>query len=303
MSTTHTEPFHVSTAIATLDYASRGRAGVRPVASAKPHEAAHVGRRTFPGLDIANYASPEAQALISDWFGEAADAIEVVRQLWDSWQDDAIIRDQATGRFIDRDRLHYIDFEGAHFSVKGPSIVPRPPQGQPVVALLAHQRIPYELAARQGDVVFITPHDDAQLSAITGEVRDAETRVERVGEPLRVWADLVVLIEETADAAQAALAQLDELAGEPFASDALIVADTAEGVAERLLAWHAAGVDGIRLRPARLPLDLERIAQGVVPLLDAAGVRDPRTEDPAATLRARLGLPVAANRYEKEAVA
>ncbi|AYG03966.1 LLM class flavin-dependent oxidoreductase [Gryllotalpicola protaetiae] len=303
VNTTHTEPFHVSTAIATLDYASRGRAGVRPVASAKPHEAAHVGRRTFPEFDVANYAGPEAQALISEWFGEAADAIEVARRLWDSWQDDAIIRDRATGRFIDRDRLHYIDFEGAHFSVKGPSIVPRPPQGQPVVALLAHQRIPYELAARQGDVVFITPHDDAQLASITAEVRDAETRVERVGEPLRVWADLVVLIEETTDAAQTALAHLDGLAGDPFASDALIVSDTAEGVAERLLAWHAAGAEGIRLRPARLPLDLDRIAQGVVPLLDAAGVRSPRADDPAATLRARLGLPAAVNRYEIEEVA
>ncbi|GAA4181635.1 LLM class flavin-dependent oxidoreductase [Gryllotalpicola koreensis] len=298
VSTTHTEPFHVSTAIATLDYASRGRAGVRPVASAKPHEAGHVGRRTFPEIDRSDFAGPEAQALISEWFGEAADAIEVARRLWDSWQDDAIIRDTATGRFIDRDRVHYIDFEGEHFSVKGPSIVPRPPQGQPVVALLAHQRIPYELAARQGDVVFITPHDEAQLASITAEVRDAETRVERVGEPLRVWADVVVLIEETTDAARAALARLDELAGEPLTSDALIVADSAAGVAERLLAWHAAGVDGIRLRPARLPLDLDRIVTGVLPLLEKAGVRTPRTDEAAATLRARLGLPVAPNRYE-----
>jgi alkanesulfonate monooxygenase SsuD/methylene tetrahydromethanopterin reductase-like flavin-dependent oxidoreductase (luciferase family) len=110
----------------------------------------------------------------------------------------------------------------------------------------------------------------------------------------------VVLIEETTDAAQAALAHLDELAGETFTGDALIVADTAEGVAGRLLAWHAAGVDGIRLRPARLPYDLDRIARDVVPLLEAAGVRTPRTDDRAATLRARLGLPVAVNRYEKE---
>ena len=57
---------------------------------------------------------------------EAADAIEVVVRLWDSWEDDAVIRDAATGRYVDRDKLHYIDFEGEFFSVKGPSITPRP---------------------------------------------------------------------------------------------------------------------------------------------------------------------------------
>ena len=59
---------------------------------------------------------------------EAADFVEVVRRLWDSWEDDAEIRDVATGRFIDRDKLHYIDFEGPRFSVRGPSITPRPPK-------------------------------------------------------------------------------------------------------------------------------------------------------------------------------
>ena len=64
-------------------------------------------------------------------FDEAADAVEVARRLWDSWEDDAEIRDAATGRFIDRDKLHFVDFEGEFFSVRGPSITPRPPQGQP----------------------------------------------------------------------------------------------------------------------------------------------------------------------------
>jgi len=71
-------------------------------------------------------------------FDEAGDFVEVVRRLWDSWEDDAVIRDVTTGRYVDRDKLHYIDFTGRCFSVKGPSITPRPPQGQPVVAVLAH---------------------------------------------------------------------------------------------------------------------------------------------------------------------
>ena len=76
--------------------------------------------------------------LVAEHFDEAADYVEVLRRLWDSWEDDAEIRDVATGRFIDRDKLHYIDFEGRWFAVKGPSITPRPPQGQPVVAALGH---------------------------------------------------------------------------------------------------------------------------------------------------------------------
>ena len=94
----------------------------------------------------------------------------MVRRLWDSWEDDAVIRDVATGRFVDRDKLHYIDFTGKYFSVKGPSITPRPPQGQPVVAALAHQLPVYEFAARSVDLVFITPQDDDRVRAILGQV-------------------------------------------------------------------------------------------------------------------------------------
>src|SRR3982751_5829203 len=135
---THTEPFHLSKAIANLDYVSTGRAGVRVKVAASPHEAAHFGRRP-PGS-------------IEDLFAEAGDWVEVVRRLWDSWEDGAEIRDVATGRFVDRAKLHYIDFTGRWFSVKGPSIVPRPPQGQPLVTALAHTERPYRFAARHTDL-------------------------------------------------------------------------------------------------------------------------------------------------------
>ena len=101
---THTEPFHISKAVATLDYVSHGRAGWQPRVSSTAHEAALFGRRngSLDGL-----------------FDEAVDFVEVVRRLWDSWEDDAIIRDVATGRYVDIDKLHYIDFTGKYFSVEG----------------------------------------------------------------------------------------------------------------------------------------------------------------------------------------
>src|SRR5580692_7847430 len=168
--TTHTEPFHLSKAIATLDYVSGGRAGIRVQVAARPGPAAHFGRREIPPLRADRLADPEARRLIADHFDEAADYVEVLRRLWDSWEDDAEIRDAATGRFIDRDKLHYIDFEGRWFSVRGPSITPRPPQGQPVVAALAHETGPYRLAARAADVVFVTPRDREHAQAIVTEV-------------------------------------------------------------------------------------------------------------------------------------
>ena len=153
---TYPEPFHIASAVSTLDWVSKGRGGWQPRVSGRPSDAALVGVR----------AAPDPETGLRDLFDEAADAVEVVRRLWDSWEDDAIIKDVATGRFVDRDKLHYIDFEGRFFSVKGPSIVPRPPSGQPIVAVLAHQPIPFEFAARSGDVVFVTPAEHGRRAAL-----------------------------------------------------------------------------------------------------------------------------------------
>ncbi|HYP72630.1 MAG TPA: LLM class flavin-dependent oxidoreductase, partial [Microbacterium sp.] len=88
---THTEPFHLSKAIATLDFTSEGRAGWQVKVSGRRDEAAHVGRRAYPEVD--GYDDPAFAALVDELFDEAADAVEVVRRLWDSWEDDAEIRD------------------------------------------------------------------------------------------------------------------------------------------------------------------------------------------------------------------
>ncbi|MBO0821509.1 MAG: LLM class flavin-dependent oxidoreductase, partial [Nocardiopsaceae bacterium] len=94
--TSHTEPFHVSKAIATLDYASAGRAGVRVRTAARADIAAHFGRRAFAPVDPARPDDPAVRRQIADHFAEAADYVEVLRRLWDSWEDDAEIRDAAT---------------------------------------------------------------------------------------------------------------------------------------------------------------------------------------------------------------
>jgi alkanesulfonate monooxygenase SsuD/methylene tetrahydromethanopterin reductase-like flavin-dependent oxidoreductase (luciferase family) len=253
---THTEPFHVSKAIATLDFISHGRAGWQVRVSGTPHEADLFGRRDIRGVDL---------------FDEASDAVEVVRRLWDSWEDDAVIRDVTTGRFVDREKLHYIDFTGKYFSVKGPSITPRPPQGQPIVAALAHATPIYEFASRSTDLVFITPQDDDSLRAILGEVAG-----------LKVYADLYVTFGGVVDTR----------------TDALVFDGTPSELVDLILRWQQHGIDGVRLRPAVNATDLPVIVDQVVPLLQRADrFRTAYTD--GETLRERLGLPAAENRYAR----
>ncbi|MEB4209484.1 LLM class flavin-dependent oxidoreductase [Mycobacterium sp. 94-17] len=265
---THTEPFHVSKAIATLDYISHGRAGWQVRVSPTAHEAALFGRRSAPaGVEL---------------FDEAADAVEVVRRLWDSWEDTAVIRDVATGRYIDRDKLHYIDFAGKFFSVKGPSITPRPPQGQPVVAALAHTPAVVEFAAASADLAFVTPHDEGSLRAILAQVGRARRAA---GRQISVYADLVVSLAEDPLAPPADLS-----------SDAHVFVGRSSDLVELLLAWQDAGVDGVRLRPAVNAIDLPAIVDDLVPRLQRAGRFRAGYRD-GETLRERLGLAAARNRY------
>ncbi|AWW43410.1 LLM class flavin-dependent oxidoreductase [Streptomyces cadmiisoli] len=290
---THTEPFHISKAIATLDYVSTGRAGLRVQITARPDEAAHFGRRTVPRIQA--YDSPDAQELVTDLFDEAADFVEAVRRLWDSWEDDAEIRDAATGRFIDRDKLHYIDFEGRHFNVKGPSITPRPPQGQPIVSALAHDSVPYRLVARAADIGYVTPHDADEARAIVARIRAGQDAAGRAGEPLHVFGDLLVLLDDDPAAATARRERLDALAGQPYTSDAPIFTGTPCQLADRLEEFQEAGLTGFRLRPAVAGHDLPAITRGLVPELQRRGAF--RRAYEADTLRRLLGLSRPANRY------
>jgi len=303
VTTAHPEPFHVATGIQTLDFASRGRAGVRLVAGASAAERANFGRRAT-GVDaIPTSGRVEDSAEILAAFREAGEFADVLSRLWDSWQDDAIIRDVETSRFLDADRVHNIEFEGEFFSVTGASIVPRSPQGRPLLTVLAHQAVPYRLAAEHADLVYVTPHDEADrpgfgLAGIRSQLDAAADDLRTDRERLHVYADLLVLIEDTESAARSAVQRLDEWAGAPLTSDARIVIGTPATVADAVRDLADAGVDGVRLRPARQPADVVAIAEKVVPLLRATGTL--REDDGSGTLRARLDLARPESRYVRQ---
>ncbi|WP_220036570.1 LLM class flavin-dependent oxidoreductase [Curtobacterium sp. MCSS17_006] len=252
VSVTHTEPFHVATGLQTLDHVSLGRAGWRIQVSPTTREAALFGRR--PGGDDAATLSAEAR-----------EAAEVVSRLWDSWDDDAIVRDVTTGRFIDRDRIHDAAFSGSFVSVHGASIVPRSPQGRPPVFALAHRSDAAAFAVDAADVVLVTPGFDglgprqpvpdrreaAGGPSWWGEARDTLALVrdaeQAAGSDVRrpVLADLAVLIGSSPAAAADELAALDAAAGAPYAvgsgSDTSVLATTVPDLVARIADLRALG--------------------------------------------------------------
>ena len=242
----------MSKSIATLDYVSNGRAGFLARVSATAVEARQFGRRTIGDVGGAVSGLTTDSPVVSDLFDEAADFVEVVRRLWDSWEDDAEIRDVATGRFIDRDKLHYIDFEGRWFSVKGPAITPRPPQGQPLVTVLAHVPVAFALAARSADLVFTTPLSTVGAGDLVTTVRGHEKALDRPGPPLRIFADVVAFLDDDVATARSRKGRLDELDGRPYRSDAFVYVGTPDGLADLLLDWQLRRHRRIS-PPARIP--------------------------------------------------
>uniref|UniRef100_UPI003D8D36BD LLM class flavin-dependent oxidoreductase n=1 Tax=Gordonia sp. B7-2 TaxID=3420932 RepID=UPI003D8D36BD len=281
--TTHTEPFHASKSIATLDYISRGRAGVVVTIDPRQEHAALFGRRA---LDSVSHA---------DLLAEAADYAEVLRRLWDSWEDDAEIRHTATGRFIDRNKLHYIDFEGSQFSVRGPSITPRPPQGQPIIAADLDNRST-SFVGTTADIGFAVGSDDTAIADTITAARTAEARAERAGSPLAILVDLLVVVDDTAAQARARRARFDESAGSVYTGGIPVVAGTASDVADRIAELLDLGADGVRLHPAAIPHDLQRIAADLAPELRRRHrLRESYID--GESLRSRLGLGRPESRY------
>ncbi|MFI6870807.1 LLM class flavin-dependent oxidoreductase [Nocardia sp. NPDC050406] len=262
---THTEPFHLAKAIASLDFATHGRAGWEVTVSPGAEQAKLFGRKR-------TQYEPEL------WH-EADEAIEVVTRLWDSWEDDAEIRDAATGRFIDRDKLHYIDFAGTHFSVKGPSITPRSPQGQPLVAVRADGPHSTRLAVHRADIVRIAAPTLAAAAALRYEVRAAVTAAGRDADRVRVLLDIETHLADNADTAALEVAALEDWS--PSAAPKTLRHIGTPGELRDLFDQAVAecAADGIVLRPLALPAALAHL-----PLLTP-------------TLRGRLGLPRPANRY------
>ncbi|MGB4778289.1 LLM class flavin-dependent oxidoreductase [Microbacterium sp.] len=268
VNTIRAEPFHLANQVNTLDWAAQGRAGWLAALDDSVDAAAAYG------------AAPHADA--SEATREAADVVAAVRLLWDTWEDDIFLADEATGRFLDLDRWHYADFEGTSFSIKGPGLLPRPPQGQ----LPVWGRGPVgEPFARQVDIVLVSGGTVADI--------DAQVRAAASVGIARAVAEVEVVLDARGVEASDRLAALDA-ATSGGTTGPVRLTGPAHRVAEQLgeLADH---VDGIVLRPAVLDVDVPVIIEEVLPALERDSVLLPD----AATQRDLFRLERPANAFAR----
>ncbi|MEK6426207.1 MAG: NtaA/DmoA family FMN-dependent monooxygenase, partial [Burkholderia gladioli] len=140
-STTYGDPYTLARQFASLDHLSGGRAGWNVVTSSSAAAAL-------------NFSQPERQPPQAR-YDRANECVDVVRALWDSWEDDAVVRDKATGQYLDPSRLHRLDHRGTHFQVQGPLNISRPLQGSPVIVQAGSSGPGIALAARTAEVIFV----------------------------------------------------------------------------------------------------------------------------------------------------
>ncbi|GGG65339.1 LLM class flavin-dependent oxidoreductase [Paenibacillus radicis (ex Gao et al. 2016)] len=139
-STTYNEPFHTARKLATLDHISDGRSGWNIVTTGTEAEAHNFGRETNLAHELR--------------YERAGEFVKVVKELWDSWEDTALLADKASGIYADLDKVREIDYKSDWFTVKGPLDVPRPPQGYPVLIQAGSSPAGQAFAASIAEVVF-----------------------------------------------------------------------------------------------------------------------------------------------------
>ncbi|CAM3819457.1 LLM class flavin-dependent oxidoreductase [Polaromonas hydrogenivorans] len=160
----YSEPFTVARQFASLDHISSGRAGWNVVTSWLDGSARNYSKKEHYDHDVR--------------YRLAAEHLGVVQGLWDSWEDDALVRDKATGQFLDPKKLHKLDHEGEFFSVEGPLNISRSRQGQPVIFQAGASEDGKNFAAQNADAIFF--HADT-LDEAQAYYRDVKARVAAAG--------------------------------------------------------------------------------------------------------------------------
>ncbi|WP_407316205.1 LLM class flavin-dependent oxidoreductase [Pseudomonas sp. nanlin1] len=178
--TSYNEPYHVARKFASLDHLSGGRSGWNLVTSDAAAEAHNFGR--------AEHFS-HAQR-----YSRAREFYEVVTGLWDSWDDDAFIRDKATGQYYRPEKRHVLDHIGEHFQVKGPLNVARSPQGQPVVVQAGSSEAGQALAAETAEVVFTAQPSLAAAQQFYRGLKARLERFQRQPEALKIMPGMFVVL-------------------------------------------------------------------------------------------------------------
>jgi FMN-dependent oxidoreductase (nitrilotriacetate monooxygenase family) len=209
-STTYDQPFHIARKFASLDHLSAGRAGWNVVTTSNPDVAKNFGLDHHPEH--------------AERYDRAREFVDVVTGLWDSWADDAFIRDVGRGIFFDPDKLHVLDHRGPHLSVHGPLNVARPVQGWPVIVQAGSSEAGQQLAAETAEVVFGAQSTLADGQRFYARLKERVAKAGRDPEHVKILPACFVVVGDTESEAREKRALLDSLVHSDSAVASLSIA-------------------------------------------------------------------------------
>ena len=194
VSTTYTEPYNIARTLASIDHMSGGRAAWNVVTGAQPGASANFSRSSHPPHD--------------ERYRIAEEYVEVIKGLWDSWEDDAFFVDRAARRFVDKSKMHRLDHKGIYFSVAGPLNASRPPQGYPVLIQAGASDVGRAFAAAEAEVIFTVQQDHELAKTFAAGMREAVSKAGRNPAHFKIMPGVCPIVGSSEKDAKDKLAQL-----------------------------------------------------------------------------------------------
>jgi alkanesulfonate monooxygenase len=196
-STTYDEPYHVARRFSSLDHISNGRAGWNVVTTSNPNASMNFGREDHMEHD--------------ERYKRAREFYDVVTGLWDSWADDAFIRDVDNGIYSDPAKVHVLDHKGKYLSVRGPLNIARPVQGWPVIVQAGASDAGRQLAAETAEAVFTSQADLKTGQSFYADVKGRMQRIGRDPEHMKILPACLVVVGDSVEEARAKRLRVDSL--------------------------------------------------------------------------------------------
>ncbi|WP_242128192.1 LLM class flavin-dependent oxidoreductase [Sphingobium sp. Sx8-8] len=207
VTTSYAEPYNVARMFASLDHISGGRAGWNVVTTSHPKSAMNFGRD-------AHYGHGERYERCEEFF-------DTVAGLWDSWEDDAFLRDKASGRYFDPEKLHSLNHRGKHLSVAGPLNIARPPQGHPVIAQAGSSVEGRAFAARHADLIYTMQAEVKHAKTFYDDVKAQAADSGRNPDHVKIMPAIGLMVGRSRAHAEDKIAALDELVDPVFGMEVL----------------------------------------------------------------------------------
>jgi len=209
-STTYDEPYHVARRFASLDHISGGRAAWNIVTTANPDASRNFGH--------------EDQMDHDERYVRAREFFDVVTGLWDSFAEDAFVRDTEHGVYFEPEKMHVLDHKGKYFNVRGPLNIARPPQGWPVIVQAGSSNAGRQLAAETAEAVFTGMRDIDEARAFSADIKARAEKAGRDPDHVKILPGCMIYVGDSLDEAREKRAKLDSLVHYDSAIAALSIA-------------------------------------------------------------------------------